>query len=270
MARTSENITATEIKIYHDFCAENNIVADESPAGLKNGNEIGTYVAITLAVDFAPENLKTALGVLRDRIVFYTPAQIEYRSAALENADAANKLNDWLEIQNILVKDGDTGFQNQTSILKELRGRSVTTDEIHRAIQRIQSSGQSKYSAGKRPLVFVPVQRKVDPRQQPTDPNHKPGQFITDANKSPRDHARERQEAAERANPTPAKPSGPVDAWETIARNHLGSGRTHGQRDSLKSVFDKEVSGEMSWRLVATEMGELKKSFNTLFSTARF
>src|SRR5436309_12428010 len=104
MARTSENITAAEIKIYYDFCAENNIVADESPAGVKNGNEIGTYVAITLAVDFTSENLKTALDTLRDRLVFYTPAQAEYRKVALENPDAANKLSDWFKAQTLLVK----------------------------------------------------------------------------------------------------------------------------------------------------------------------
>ena len=266
MARTNPEITNAEGLVYHAWCESRNVIADDQD----NAALVARHFQETWKEDVTEANLDLAFPALKDRLKFYSPAQAEYRKVALENPDAANKLNDWFDSQNILVKDGDTGFQNQTSVLKELRGRSVTTEEILRAVQRIQSSGQSKYSAGKRPLVFVEAPRRVDPRQQPTDPNHKPGQFITDANKSPRDHARERQEAAEKANPTPTKPSGPIDAWEVLARNHLGSGRTHGQRDSLKSIFDRAVSGQLSWRQAAIEMGELKKSFNTLFSTLRF
>src|SRR6266436_1915034 len=270
MARANEGITDAEIKIYLDFCAANSIVCDESLVGKQNGELIGTYVAITRGVDITPENLQTALGVLRDRVVLYTPAQSEYRKVALENTDAANKLNQWFQTQNILVKDGDTGFRNETSLLIELRGRSVTTDEIFKAIERIQGAGQSRFSKGKRPLVFVPSQKRVDPRQQPVDENQKPGQFLDmkQVNKSPRDYAAEGAAATKVAHPTPAKPTGPVDAWEAIARSMLGAGRSHGQNESLQRIFDKGASGELSWRQAASQMGELKKSFNTLFSTA--
>ena len=51
-----------------------------------------------------------------DRLKFYSPAQSEYRKVALENTDAANRLTEWFQSQNILVKDGDIGFQNVSNL----------------------------------------------------------------------------------------------------------------------------------------------------------
>jgi len=66
------------------------------------------------------------------------------------------------------------------------------------------------------------------------------------------------------------KPTEPVDEWETVAKSYLGSRGSHGRNASLQNVFDRGTSGELPWRQVAREMGELKKSYSTLLPTARY
>src|ERR1700681_3531628 len=109
----------------------------------------------------------------------------EIHKLSAENPESAKKLADWMDTTQgrpgtLVNSSTEDGFQNFISLFNELRGREVTSDNIHLAIQRIQSAGQGRFSQGKKPLGFVEVPRRVDPRQQPVDPNHKPGRFITE------------------------------------------------------------------------------------------
>jgi hypothetical protein len=193
-----------------------------------------------------------------------TPAQREYDKIAAENPAAAQQLAAWLATQGKagqLVNTGDEAFVNSSLLLIELRGRTVDSQRIHEAMGRIS------YRPG-RQLHWIPLPRTVDPRQHKDDGSG----FLSkkDVNKSPLDYKREADAAYANPVPTPTNPTGPVDEWETIARSYLGSGGSHGRNANLQSVFDRGVSGELSWRQVAMQMGQLKKSYSALLPTARY
>jgi hypothetical protein len=163
MSRTSQELTQQEIDAFQKFCNENRIVSDESEAGNANGNLIGEYIAITWGEDITPATLAVALSKLRDRIVFYTPAQAAYKKFADENPERANALNTWLysASNTSLVRDGEESYQNQSALLAELRGREITPQTIQDAI------GRAGYKKG---LHYVPtISRDVDPRQHTDD-----------------------------------------------------------------------------------------------------
>ena len=116
-------------------------------------------------------------------MTFYTPAQAAYKKEADKNSTAANELNSWFQNQTILEKDSDIGLQNQTVLLVELRGKPVTAETIHLAIQRIQGAGQTRFSKGKGTLHFVPEKPRQNPLQHADDdPTRKTGQFIDPRN----------------------------------------------------------------------------------------
>src|SRR6267378_4799344 len=121
MSRTSEQLTQQEIDAFQKFCYENRIVSDEGEVGLANGTLIGEYIINAWGVDVDPQNLAVALSKLRDRIVFYTPAEFQYKQIADEDSARANALNAWFHSPSntSLVKDRDEGFQNQSALLAE-------------------------------------------------------------------------------------------------------------------------------------------------------
>jgi len=113
MARTNEQLTQQEIDVFQEFCSAHRIISDESEVGQANGNLIGGYIAFTWREDITPQTLAVAFGVLRDRIVFYTPARFEYKKIADEDSARANTLNQWFHssANSSLFKDGEQAFQ---------------------------------------------------------------------------------------------------------------------------------------------------------------
>jgi hypothetical protein len=75
--RTSTTITEVERKAYDLFCQQHNILNDESPAALRNGEHIGAYIGHTWNEDITERTLTVALGKLRDRLVFIPAEQVE-------------------------------------------------------------------------------------------------------------------------------------------------------------------------------------------------
>jgi hypothetical protein len=271
MARSSETLTQKEIDTYQTFCREHNIIADESEAGLQNGEVIGTYVAITWNVDFTPETLKTALDMLRDRIVFYTPAQAEYKKVADENPAAANQLNAWFENQNILVKEGDFGLQNQTTLLTELRGREITKDAIAVAIERIKGP-VSKFHAARRPLHFVQAPRRTEPiSQHALGDDGKPflGEHVNEPAWVKRSRKRSEREAAEAANQPSSTSVRSRAAAEAREKAESLQSSTHAETDQLRRIF--VTSGtEIDWQATLASRLQMQKQFDKAREVRRF
>jgi hypothetical protein len=111
MSRTSANITDGEKAIYTAFCHDHHILNDESPAAVKNGEHIGSYIALW-DVDITDETLKVTLEKLRDRLTFVSPLQTEVVDilSHLSGPDRDVVAN-WLSHQHRLEVDGPKGVQ---------------------------------------------------------------------------------------------------------------------------------------------------------------
>src|SRR5947207_106805 len=77
---------------------------------------------------------------------------------------AEEQLSAWLANQKTLVNTGDSGFQNSTELLLELRGYEISSVNINAAIDRIQAPGGKFVSReGRLPLHFVQTPRRTSP-----------------------------------------------------------------------------------------------------------
>jgi hypothetical protein len=74
--RTTQEISTIEKDIYTAFCHQHHILNDESPAGIKNGEHIGGYIALW-DVDISEDTLKVALEKLSDQLVLIPAEQTE-------------------------------------------------------------------------------------------------------------------------------------------------------------------------------------------------
>src|ERR1700732_2311151 len=110
--RTNANITDTEKAIYTAFCQQHHILNDESPAGIKNGEHIGGYIALW-DVDISEDTLNVALEKLSDRLVFIPAEQTEV-TEILSKLDQSQRetVAVWLSKQHRLEVDGPKGFSN--------------------------------------------------------------------------------------------------------------------------------------------------------------
>jgi hypothetical protein len=231
--RTSQEITQQEIQAFAKFCGDHDIVIDGS-VGEQNANALGDYIVDLWKVEITDETLEVALGKLRDRIVFYTPAQVKYRKIAAEDIERANQLIAWFQGpgNTSLVRAGDQGFENQTALLVELKGREISSREIQNAIGRLS------FKSG---LHFVPAPRPVDSRQHVDDGR---GFMPKDSvNLTARDHKR----LADAATATAlGQESVPTTDYQALAENVRG--RTHSESERIARLFvTKPGTSEILW-----------------------
>jgi hypothetical protein len=233
MARTSIAITQQEIDAFQKFCNEHRIVT-EGEVGRANGDLFGDYIAITRGVDITPATLAIALEKLRDRIVFYTPAQAAYKKIADEDPARANALNAWFHspANTSLMTEGEPGYQNQTVLLAELRGRGIDSKSINDAIGR---------ASFKRGLHYVPTPRSVDPRQHAASGAFAPK---SETNLTARDHAKRAADAAAAASGNKQ----PSESTDYRALSEQIKGRTHSATERIARLFiTKPGTSEILW-----------------------
>jgi len=193
------------------------------------------------------ENVFKAVAARQSEFKSVTPAQAEYFKIASEDIGKATELERWLATQGqpaALVNSGDQVFENMTLLLQELRGRSVTPETIR------QAEGRINFKPGRK-LHYVPLPRRehYGRHSADDDPNRKDGVFIrrTDANKTPADYVREREEALAKNRATPQRES--VTVIETRARAEAESlrGNSHSQDAQLARMFVNKPGGEIDW-----------------------
>jgi hypothetical protein len=187
-------------------------------------------------------------------------AQREYDKIAAENPTAAAQLTNWLATQGKvgqLVNVGDEAFENASSLLIELRGRSVTIDTIFQAIGRLT------YRVGSK-LHFV-----LKPRKS-ADPSYRPGIFIdpTDANLSPAEHARRTRTAFEEKRESPATISKREQATAKAESEGL-RGWSHSENDQLSRIFvTDERTREIDWVATRNARLRLQKTYENRRATS--
>ncbi len=212
-----------------------------------NTGLIGAFFQKHRTVPVTVENIFKAVAARQSEFKSVSPAQAEYFKIASEDIAKATELEHWLATQGqpaALVNSGDQAFENMTLLLAELRGRSVTSETIH------QAEGRINFKPGRK-LHYVPLPRReyYGRHSADDDPNRKDGVFIrrTDANKTPLDYAREREEALAKNMATP-QPE-PATVIEARARAEAESlrGNTHSQDAQLARMFVNKSGGEIDW-----------------------
>src|SRR5437667_12511462 len=112
--RTSQQLTQQEIDKTFKFCVENNLVL-EGETGTKNANHLVDNL-LQSNLEATDENLKIILDKLRDRIVFYTPLQVEYNKLAARMSPDQRQLILNLISRRGLKDDGENQLQNFITI----------------------------------------------------------------------------------------------------------------------------------------------------------
>lgn len=252
-----------------------------SEGGKRNGDRIMAYFDANLHIAITVTSVISLVNEGQEWFWLST-AQREYNKIYAEDPARAQQLEQWFVVQTDLVRDGDEGLENRSTLLNELRGRPINHLTIYEAINRIQHSGTSRFNPRRRPLVFVASPPQRDPRSHATTDattDYKPGRLFEkgEVNKSPQDYAAENRRAAEQAdremNPekyAKTTPAAQPDAWQFVAKSLLDKGIYHSQREALQGYYQRAEKGELSWREAASAMQELVNSFKRLIPTAKF
>lgn len=157
--------------------------------------------------------------------------------------------------QNLIVKQGDDGYRNFAQLLRELRGRDVTTDTIFQAMGRIS------YRPG-RQLAYVQKERKQ------VDPSYRPGIFIEDANVTPAEHQRRLRAAQTEEQESPATLS---TREQVAAKSEAESlrGWSHSENDQLSKIFvTGENTREIDWVATRNARLRLQKTYENRRATS--
>ena len=231
--RTSTTITETEKSVFNAFCHANHILNDESPAGIKNGEHIGGYIALW-DVDITEETLKVTLEKLRDRLTFVSPLQTEVVDI-LSHLDQSQKdiVATWLSHQYRLEVDGPRGYSNVSVLCAWLLTRKYAISEANltTALGNAQNSGH----------------RKIYWKELPkADRSIGPGGKINHALVNPSEEGfmprsqtnRTLRQVMEDNKPKTEIPPTPMSInVEYQAKAEALQGRTHGQTDQARKFF---------------------------------
>jgi hypothetical protein len=227
MARSNSTITQQEGIVYHHWCEKHGIIPEDD----SNAQVVARFFQETWQQDVTEQNLDAAFQQLKPHLRFKPAARLEAEKAARENSTISQKFADWFDNQSVIVKQGDDGFLNFAQLLRELRGREVTTDTIFQAMGRIS------YRPG-RQLAYVQKERKQ------VDPSYKPGQFLSDCNKTPVDYEHERQAAFAGKKESQATTSKREQAAAKSEAESIRSGYSHYQ---ISSLFVTDQTNQIDW-----------------------
>jgi len=256
MARQVSEVTQQEVEAYAKFAQEHNIIHDGSVDDQANAELVLRYFCETWPNVISYQTLTQAYPMLKPHLRFKSAARLEAEKAARENSTISQKFSEWFDAQNIIVKDAtDQGYLNFAQLLRELRGREISTKTIHEALGRIS------YRPG-RQIVYV-----SKPKQQVAD-DYKPGQLITDYNVSPAEYARRTRAAYEANRESPATISKREQAAAKSEAESL-RGWSHSENAQLSRIFvTDEKTREIDWVATRNARLKLQKTFENRRATS--
>jgi hypothetical protein len=240
--RTTALPTQQEIETFSKFIEAHGIRNDES-----NLNIFADFME-RWNVEISDESLSVAMAKLQEagRLNFYSQAEKKYRIAAAAEPDRAAQLAHWFENFNkTLIKTGDEGWENQSALLAELRGREINSPNIYDAIGRISSTRGG--------LHYTPVERKIDPRQHQDSGSFAPKMTDRSVVGGRKNHAfKEPQQEAPKADTPDAS------GWQEMCQKMLGVG-PHSRQAEMLRIY---TSPGKTYREIYSEMAKLKNSFD--------
>jgi hypothetical protein len=256
MARQVSEVTQQEADAYAKFAQEHNIIHDGSVDDQANAELVLNYFCNTWPNVISEKTLTQAFAALKPHLRFKSAARLEAEKAARENSTISQKFSEWFDAQNIIVKDAtDQGYLNFAQLLRELRGREVTTDTIFQAMGRIS------YRPG-RQLAYVQKKGKQ------VDPSYRPGQFITDYNVTPGEHQRRLRASRTQEQESPAARHSRDQAAAQSEAESL-RGWSHSENAQLSRIFvTDEKTREIDWVATRNARLKLQKTFENRRATS--
>jgi hypothetical protein len=207
--------------------------ADGKEEATHNANRIEAYFDLNKTTPVTVQTVLAACEQMRDQMKWKSAAQMEYDKIYSQlTSDQQNKFGGWwFRQKNVLVLDGDEGFQNATKILNFCRGRAFSDSTFSLAVSNL---------AGSHGLHFIYVSTFKGGKHSGSDASF---MSKSDTNLSGRDHAVRRAAAA---STTPGNEP-PATDYRKLAEQ-ITTGRTHS--DSLrisKFYVNKPGSSEIDW-----------------------
>ena len=215
------------------------------------------------SVPVSVESIFRAVEERKQEFTWLSPAATNWYKAAEQNPQLANDLANHLAGHGQpgrLANGGDPLFENLLGLFKELHSRreSATPQNIANAQNRIMNRPGPR-------LQFVAQPRRTEPIS-PAAKADDGKAFFTDGlkkqrdgsyGKSPADYAAEARAAQEAANPQPTvrEQKNADDArWDVMSQELISYG-THGQRETLRKMYES--------------IGDSKVRFQTLDRTVK-
>jgi len=278
MARTTQEVTQSEIGAYAKFAKERGVIHDGSADDHHNADFVLNYFLNTWNVEMTEQNLTYAWERIHPHLKLYTSAQSDWYKAAEQNPELANQIAAYVAsttgASGALVKDGsDLHFENLLLLFNEIsrRNESFSPQAIADAKDRIA------HRAGKQ-LHRVSVPRKemgtISEAARNDGANtadwHAGKSFLGSdmvpdgrgglRSKTPAEQKRD-AEAREAANqPTVRERKNADDArWDAMSQELLGFG-THGQRETLRKMYESIGDSRARFTALNRTVGMYKKS----------
>jgi hypothetical protein len=253
--RTSPSITQVEKNAYTAFCQQHNILNDESPAAIQNGEHIGGYVAGTWGEDLTEQTLTVALEKLRDRLTFIPAEQVEC-AEILAKLDQGQRdaVASWLSRQSRLETEGPKGFSNVSVLVAWLLNRrySVDASGLDMALGNAQNSGHRKIwwkdSTKKESREYVHGRPNHAFNQEPKTKAAAASQEYVNGRKN---HAYTPPEEAQRVA------AQPVDSWQQIIDIQMKQWVTPSQQVKLENELSAGVAAGRSRRDISSSLAAL-------------
>jgi hypothetical protein len=196
-----------------------------------------------LSTEFGAQPIKSAAEKECDAVVAenYNQAQID-------------AVNHWLQNQTLLENSGDMGWENASTLLKELIGHSISRDSILAAIGRIEAPA-TKFHVRRRQLHYAPQAKKTSLYgRYSAEEGHKPGSFVSDANLTPLQHRQKQNEAQAANSPQPvAEVLSDTDArWRQMAQKSVENyrGHFHSDTETVREAHNNAIAQGLEWRRV--------------------
>jgi hypothetical protein len=241
MSRTSSQITEAEQSAYAKFCAENGIINDGSADSDANGQFVANYFLQTWNQDITDKNLQAAKEQLLPHLKKHDPEQLALANALAKfSVDEQKIAMDWVPP----------------------RGLKITNRAVVAILSWISGHG---FQLSKETMALAVGQQRVQPFleweyvSQDNTKHHKHADdgtsFVTEGltkqkdgsfGKSPRDYAREREEALAKNRPQESTPASAIQAEAEREANNI-AGRTHSQTDQLRKLFVTKPGQGIDW-----------------------
>jgi Zn-finger nucleic acid-binding protein len=219
-----------------------------------NGPTLVQYFEANPSIPALLPQFHAAVSVLRDKLVWRSPAWKEYDQLSRSNPAKAAAVVRWLlggaktqGVPNGLVSD----VENAVALLKELatwyggRDYQVTTDALWQAIHRIQSSG--------RVVLHFVSDKKVDTT------NHKMGVMFDkgEVNRSFVDAVKQSRPPEHKSvAPTPEQAS---EAEAEAQARAISRDGTWADREELTAVLNRERNRGATWAETVAVMKRIQK-----------
>jgi hypothetical protein len=259
--RTSTTITQIEKDAYNAFCQQNNILNDDSPAAIRNGEHIGSYIGHTWNENIDERTLGVALEQLRDRLTFIPPLQVEVMEI-LTKLDQSQRdiVASWLSKQHRLETEGLKGFSNVSVLCAYLinRRRAISEEGLTMALGNAQNSGHRKiwwkespkesreYVHGKKNFAFG----QEEPKPKAAAVGVQQQEFVNGR----RNHSYVPPEEAQKK-----VAAQPVDSWQEIIDIQMKQWVTPSQQARLENEYKAGLASGKSLRDISSSLAVMVK-----------